>query len=101
MNIVLKKSKLLSVEISATFCEVETVFNIIILKLKANATFDDNFIDALNKKFDFCDIHYVGSTVCIIPKYAGYYACVRKHDCGYIYEFGFTQVTISAEEEED
>lgn len=97
MNIVIKKSDLESVEISTEICEIKTVFNMIILKAKHDVVFDDNFADVLNRKFDFCDIHYAGSIVCIIPKYAGYYACVRKYIDDSMYEFGFVQEIITVE----
>jgi hypothetical protein len=100
MNIVIKKSDLISVEISSEICEIKTVFNGIILKAKHDVVFSDNFADALNQKFDFCDIHYVGSTVFITPKYAGYYAYVRKYNYDSIYEFGFMQDMITIEEED-
>lgn len=97
MNIVIKKSDLKSVEISSEICEIKTVFNAIILKAKHDVVFSDDFADALNQKFDFCDIHYVGSTVFITPKYAGYYPCVSKYNYDSMYEFGFTQEMITVE----
>lgn len=97
MNIVIKKSALESVTISTEICEIKTVFHMIILKAKHDVVFDDNFADALNRKFDFCDIHHVGSTVTIIPKYNGYYPCVHKYIDENIYEFGFAQEMITVE----
>lgn len=97
MNIVIKKSDLESVTISTEICEIKTVFHMIILKAKHDVVFGNDFADALNRKFDFCDIHYVGSTVTIIPKYNGYYPCVRKYIDECMYEFGFVQEMITVE----
>lgn len=97
MNIAIKKSDLESVTISTEICEIKTVFHMIILKAKHNVVFANDFADALNRKFDFCDIHYVGSTVTIIPKYNGYYPCVHKYINECMYEFGFVQEMITVE----
>lgn len=99
MNIVIKKSELVfHFEISSEICEIKTVFDSIVLKAKNDAVFGDNFADTLNQKFDFCDIHYVGSTVFITPKYAGYHAYICNYDS--MCEFGFIQELINVEEED-